>query len=606
MSGLLSYLHTHVDGLNFYYPTLLRGIAVAILSASIWTLFRGRHKLDGVSSLSQLRGPQSRSWFKGNQMQIFSLKQGWEFHKMLADEYGPTVQITGLLGKKQLYTFDSKAMHHILDGSSFQPHRIESGVLLFGKGLLSTIGEHHRKQRKMLNPVFSIAHMRSMMPIFYDVVDQLQNALSQRVRNDPREARWMARTALELIGQSGFGYSFDNMVDDVPRHKYSIVIKDLVPTLTRLAFGRFYLLPLAVKILPSSVRTFIMNITPWKTLHDVRDMVNYMHDLSVEIYKEKRRALEEGDEAVVKQIGKGKDLLSIMMKENMKADDEDKLEETEIIAQMSCVKFVSSILFSQIAFRNPRTFILAAMDTTSSGMSRILHLLALHPKVQDKIREEIIAARKDREGSRLSYDELVGLPYLDAVCRETLRLYAPVSSVLRKSTEDTIVPLSRPVRGADGNEVTDIFLPKATTVIISVIPNIHSPLQVLYALYKQFHQILNANRDPELWGPDVLEWKPERWLSPLPDAILNSKMPGVYSHLMTFNGGSRSCIGFKFSQLEMKVVIAMLVENFQFSPPLDKEIFWQMASIASPVVVGGSDSMHPQLPLIVEAVKGEF
>lgn len=84
------------------------------------------------------------------------------------------------------------------------------------------------------------------------------------------------------------------------------------PTLTRLAFGRFYLLPLAVKILPSSVRTFIMNITPWKTLHDVRDMVNYMHDLSVEIYKEKRRALEEGDEAVVKQIGKGKDLLSIM------------------------------------------------------------------------------------------------------------------------------------------------------------------------------------------------------------------------------------------------------------------------------------------------------
>ncbi|KAF8824009.1 hypothetical protein HHX47_DHR9000115 [Lentinula edodes] len=479
MSGFLSYLHTHVDGLNFYCPSLLRGIAVAILSASIWTLFRGRHKLDGVSSLSQLRGPQSRSWFKGNQMQIFSLKQGWEFHKMLADEYGPTVQITGLLG-------------------------------------IELVG-------------------------------------------------WMARTALELIGQSGFGYSFDNMVDDVPRHKYSIVIKDLVPTLTRLAFGRFYLLPLAVKILPSSVRTFIMNITPWKTLHDVRDMVNYMHDLSVEIYKEKRRALEEGDEAVIKQIGKGKDLLSIMMKENMKADDEDKLEETEIIAQMS-------------------TFILAAMDTTSSGMSRILHLLALHPKVQDKIREEIIAARKDREGSRLSYDELVGLPYLDAVCRETLRLYAPVSSVLRKSTEDTIVPLSRPVRGVDGNEVTDIFLPRATTVIIS---------------------ILNANRDPELWGPDVLEWKPERWLSPLPDAIMNSKMPGVYSHLMTFNGGSRSCIGFKFSQLEMKVVIAMLVENFKFSPPPDKEIFWQMAGIASPVVVGGSDSMHPQLPLIVEAVKGD-
>lgn len=57
-----------------------------------------------------------------------------------------------------------------------------------------------------------------------------------------------------------------------------------------------------------------MNITPWKTLHDVRDMVNYMHELSVEIYEEKKRAFEEGDEAVVRQIGKGKDLLSIMSK----------------------------------------------------------------------------------------------------------------------------------------------------------------------------------------------------------------------------------------------------------------------------------------------------
>ncbi|KAH7873382.1 cytochrome P450 [Lentinula edodes] len=461
-------------------------------------------------------------------------------------------------------------MHHILvkDGALFQPHRIESGPLLFGNGLLSTIGEQHRKQRKMLNPVFSIAHMRSMMPIFNNVVDQLRNALTERVQNGAREIDllgWMARTALELIGQSGFGYSFDNMVDDVPRHEYSIVIKDLAPALARLAFARFYLLPLALKILPTYALTFIMNITPWKSLHDVRDMVNYMHELSVEVYEEKKCAFEEGDEAVVKQIGKGKDLLSIMMKENRKADSEDKLEEAEIIAQMS-------------------TFIFAAMDTTSSGLSRILHLLTLHPEIQDKMRDELIAARREHQGSQLSYDDLVGLPYLDAVCRETLRLYAPVSSLLRKSTEDAIVPLSRPVRDADGNEVTEIFLPKATTVMIS---------------------IMNANRDPKLWGPDVLEWKPERWLSPLPEAIMNSKMPGVYSHLMTFNGGSRSCIGFKFSQLEMKVVIAMLVENFKFSTSQNKEIFWQMSGIASPVVVGGSNSGHPQLPLIVELAKGD-
>ncbi|KAJ4478576.1 cytochrome P450, partial [Lentinula lateritia] len=497
--------------------------------------------------------------------------------------------------RKQLYTFDPKAMHHILvkvlremslaDQLSEHLPTTRSGPLLFGKGLLSTIGEQHRKQRKMLNPVFSIAHMRSMSELYTGMNFHLRNALTERVQNGAREIDllgWMARAALELIGQSGFGYSFDNMVDDVPRHEYSIVIKDLAPALARLAFARFYLLPLALKFLPTYALTFIMNITPWKSLHDVRDMVNYMHELSVEVYKEKKCAFEEGDEAVVNQIGKGKDLLSIMMKENRNADSEDKLEEAEIIAQV--------------------TFIFAAMDTTSSGLSRILHLLTLHPEVQDKMRDELVAARKEHQGSQLSYDELVGLPYLDAVCRETLRLcvyshrniyfllifalverYAPVSSLLRKSIEDAIVPLSRPVRDAHGNEVTEIFLPKATTVMIS---------------------IMNANRDPKLWGPDVLEWKPDRWLSPLPEAIVNSKMPGVYSHLMTFNGGSRSCIGFKFSQLEMKVVIAMLVENFKFSTSQNKEIFWQMSGIASPVVVGGSNSGHPQLPLIVELYRG--
>ncbi|KAJ4478577.1 cytochrome P450 [Lentinula lateritia] len=549
MSEFLSHLQTHRNILVIDYSSLLQSVVVAVLSASLWRLLFHRRKLQGVTHLGQLRGPRSQSWLKGNYSQLFNLKRGWEFHRFLADEYGPTVQLKGFLGRKQLYTFDTKAMHYILvKERCFVPtssyRNLRSGALLLGKGLLNTTGEHHRKQRKMLNPVFSIAHMRSMMPIFHNVVNQLRDALLHRVQNGPQEIDllgWMARAALELIGQSGFGYSFDNMMDDVPKHKYSTVIKDLV--------------------LPTNVRTFLMNITPWKTLHDVRDMVNYMHELSVEIYEEKKRAFEEGDEAVVRQIGKGKDLLSIMMKENMKAHDEDKLEEAEIIAQMS-------------------TFIFAAMDTTSSAMSRILHLLALHPEVQDKLRQEIIAAQKECQGGQLSYDELVGLPYLDAVCRETLRLYAPVSSMLRKSTEDAIIPLSRPMRGADGTEFTEIFLPKATTVVIS---------------------ILNANRNPELWGPDVLEWKPERWLSPLPESVVNSKMPGVYSHLMTFSGGSRSCIGFKFSQLEMKVVIAMLVENFKFSSSPTKNIFWQMTGITSPVV--GGNSRHPHLPLMVELNK---
>ena len=60
------------------------------------------------------------------------------------------------------------------------------------------------------------------------------------------------------------------------------------------------------------------------------------------------------------------------------------------------------------------------MDTTSNALARIIHLLSTHQDVQGKLRQEIVGARS-RHGD-LEYDGLVALPYLDAVCRESLRL----------------------------------------------------------------------------------------------------------------------------------------------------------------------------------------
>ena len=67
-----------------------------------------------------------------------------------------------------------------------------------------------------------------------------------------------------------------------------------------------------------------------------------------------------------------------------------------------------------------RLFLSAATDTTSSALSRIVHLLALHPDIQDKLRKELKEACDDNE--ELPHDRLVSLPFLEAVCRETLRL----------------------------------------------------------------------------------------------------------------------------------------------------------------------------------------
>lgn len=51
---------------------------------------------------------------------------------------------------------------------------------------------------------------------------------------------------------------------------------------------------------------------PWKDLHHVQDMVDYMYGVAEEIYKMKINAFKAGDEAVALQIGRGNDLISVL------------------------------------------------------------------------------------------------------------------------------------------------------------------------------------------------------------------------------------------------------------------------------------------------------
>ena len=102
---------------------------------------------------------------------------------------------------------------------------------MLGDGLLATVGERHRKQRRMLNPVFSIAHMRHMIPIFYNITHKLQDAIAMRVKNGQGEVDmldWMGRTALELVGQAGLGWSFDPLVEDTVDNNLGTAVKSIM------------------------------------------------------------------------------------------------------------------------------------------------------------------------------------------------------------------------------------------------------------------------------------------------------------------------------------------------------------------------------------------
>jgi len=55
-----------------------------------------------------------------------------------------------------------------------------------------------------------------------------------------------------------------------------------------------------------------MDLLPWKNLHKMRDMVDVLTNTSIEIYEEKKKALEKGDETVTKQIDNGNNIMSIL------------------------------------------------------------------------------------------------------------------------------------------------------------------------------------------------------------------------------------------------------------------------------------------------------
>ncbi|KAF9261497.1 cytochrome P450 [Marasmius fiardii PR-910] len=539
-------------------------LPVAVAVVVLVPLYLVLKRIFGSHPLDKIPGPKASSWWNGHFDEIFGIK-GLDFYFTMAERYGPTASFKTVYGRmlqeRQLYTFDPKAMHHILvkeQGVLFEvpPSLIKIRNLLFGGGLLGSLGEPHRRQRKMLNPVFSIAHMREMVPIFYEVTHRLQNTLATRVQDGPQEIEmlsWMGRAALELIGQSGFGYSFDTLADEEHAHPYVRAMKGLGPLLSRTHFARTYVLPYIAQIGAPGIRRFMARFLPSRDFQQGRRMSELMWALSKEIFEGK----SDSENRLGKELG-GKDIMSVLIRENEKASEEDRLDDDELIAQV--------------------TLIFAAMDTTSTALSRILWLLATHPEVQAKLREEIHYAFQNGD---VPYDQLVSLPYLDAIARETMRVYPPVHRLARTTLKDAVLPLSTPVTCSDGSVVNEIFIPRNTEILISIV---------------------NSNRNKAIWGEDADDWKPERWLSPLPQVLVDAKVPGVYSHLMTFNGGGRSCIGFKFSQLEMKVVLALLIQTFEFSNT-EKEIVWLSGNINVPTVVGSDMGSHPTMPLMVKLVK---
>ncbi|CDO76937.1 hypothetical protein BN946_scf185006.g19 [Trametes cinnabarina] len=526
----------------------LPGVLVVIL----WPQIRRRAK---QRQLRNIPGPSPVSRWTGVSKELHS-PFSVPYREKVLTSYGGAIRLDDLFGDVHLAVSDPLALATIFgkyrDSYDFTESRILSMNKVFGKG------KEHSEQRKRLTPVFSVRYLRDMVPSFNHVASELIEVVRGAHPNRDTEveiAEYISRFSLECVGRAVLGYSFGPL--DKHGTDYSRALKEFGPTIVQLNTWR-PLLPFLNRVFPRSWLRFGAEVIPYKPLNRIKGISDSVNATAREILQQKKAVLQSGDKLMLQELGEGKDLTSILMQHNIRdSNDISSFSEEDLVGQMSLL-------------------LLQATDTTSSALVRTVQLLALHSDVQAKLRDELreATAQIGRTLLDLDFDSFAQLPYLDAVIRETIRMYPGFYMASRVSPEDTVLPLRSPIQGVDGQPISELYVPAGTTVWLN---------------------IYGVNRDPTIWGPDAAVWKPERWLSPLPASVADARIPSMFSHILTFVAGSRSCIGYNFAITEMRVLLAHLVLNFEITPS-DKEIVWKMSGIASPSVKG-AQTTKPEMPV---------
>ncbi|OBZ69536.1 11-oxo-beta-amyrin 30-oxidase [Grifola frondosa] len=259
-----------------------------------------------------------------------------------------------------------------------------------------------------------------------------------------------------------------------------------------------------------------------------------------------------------------RDIMSILVNSNASENGQARLSHKEMISQM-------------------RTILLAGQETTSNTLSFALLELARHPWMQTRLRAEIRDAERalfERGASEFTVADLEAIPYLQAVLKEVLRFHPVVPHNFRQSLKDDVLPLSKPITTRSGKVIHELPIRAGLRLVLSV------------AAY---------NRDKDVWGDDAHTFNPERWLE-----FKGKRGPtvGVIA-ILTFAGGLRACIGWRFAVYEVQAFLLELVSNFEFGLCEDlKRLRREQALVMVPTLEGEVEK-GVQLPLRVSLAPRE-
>ncbi|KAJ7289289.1 cytochrome P450 [Mycena rebaudengoi] len=525
---------------------LLASVAGTLAAYALYEILKALYT-EIWSPLRSVPGPRSTHWFFGNFRELRRDEDGG-LEENLAGEYGPTFRFNGFFGFGRLYTKDTKALQHILSNTHIYQKsdmsRYNLGRIV-GPGILVVEGDVHKQQRKVMNPAFGAPQVRELTGIFIEKSIQLRDVWAAEAAKHGGVGHvdvlsWFSKATLDIIGLAGFNYKFNTLDASETRDEFDEAFNTI--TSSQMGFMGFF------------QATFpVLRLIPTKVDAIIRKSQAVMMRIGRQLLQDSKKEIAEGGAS---PSGRARDLLSLLVRANTSKDvpASQRLSDEDVLAQVP-------------------TFLVAGHETTSTAATWALFALSQNAAIQTRLRDELLTISTDNP----TMDELNALPFLDCVVRETLRLYAPVPTTSRIATRDDVIPLNTPYTDINGTVHETLRIVKGQALVIP---------------------ILALNRDRAIWGPDALQFRPERWESSTP---INNSIPGVWGHMLTFLGGARGCIGYRFSLVELKALLFTLIRGLEFElavPAADIGIR-STAIVQRPIVLSDLDAGN-QLPLLVK------
>lgn len=410
-------------------------------------------------------GPQARPWLQTIQW----MTKPVEFMETCAQRYGDmfTVRI-GPVFTPQVFISNPQAIQEIF---ATDPKYLDSGEeagisspLLGQQSMLALAGERHKRHRKLLTPPFHGERMLAYGQLIQDITEQVT---SQWTIGQPFSVRpSMQAISFQVILKAVFGLE-DGARYEKLKELLIAILNPKQPLLSALVF-----------LFPPLGR----DLGAWSPGGILK------------------RQLQQIDELIYAEI-----------QEHRSQPDPSR---SDILSLMIAVRDEAAEPMTDVELRDELiTLLVAGHETTATAIAWAFYWIHHLPQVRDQLLQEL-----DTLGDNPDPNAIFRLPYLNAVCCETLRLYPVAMLALNRVVKS---PLQ-----IGGYE----FDPG-----IVLIPSVY----------------LTHHRE-DLY-PEPKQFKPERFLE-------RQFAPHEY---LPFGGGNRRCIGMAFAQFEMKLVLATVLSRWQ-------------------------------------------